>query len=88
MTLRLISLNTGQRTPVDGQYVVDYDPKRPPVPGSGMSCYLVTTPHEHEARQFADAGEALTYWKQENGMRPDGRPNRPLTAFNVEVQWK
>lgn len=40
------------------------------------------------AIRFATAREALTYWRQISRtvpLRPDGRPNRPLTAFTVEV---
>ena len=41
-----------------------------------------------EAMQFATAGEALTFWKTQSRnvpFRPDGRPNRPMTAFNGEI---
>jgi hypothetical protein len=39
------------------------------------------------AMQFADEGAALAYVKQVPAtcpLRPDGKPNRPLTAFHVE----
>jgi hypothetical protein len=42
-----------------------------------------------EARVFAHIGEALDYWRrpsQKTPLRPDGRPNRPLTAFTVELR--
>lgn len=41
------------------------------------------------ARVFADAGAALAYWKRQSTvrpLRPDGKPNRPLSAFTVEIQ--
>lgn len=42
----------------------------------------------HEALQFPDAGAALDFWKAQSQIRPlrdDGLPNRPLTAFTVEI---
>lgn len=38
-----------------------------------------------EALQFDDAGKALDFWRQDRGLRPDGMPNRPLTAFTCEI---
>jgi len=40
------------------------------------------------ALHFATPREALTYWGQISRtvpIRPDGKPNRPLTAFTVEL---
>ena len=44
-----------------------------------------TSPDERDARQFPSAKEAILYWRQSHGTRIDGKPNRPLTAFNVEI---
>lgn len=42
-----------------------------------------------QARRFPDAGAALTYWKRPSTVHPvrstDGKPNRPLTAYTVEL---
>lgn len=41
------------------------------------------------AKRFADLMEAMAYWKRPSNivpLRPDGRPNRPLTAFSVTVE--
>lgn len=41
-----------------------------------------------DALRFATPREALMYWRQISRtvpIRPDGRPNRPLTAFTVEL---
>lgn len=40
------------------------------------------------AKQFADAAGALACYGQVSIVRPvrgDGRPNRPLTAFTIEI---
>lgn len=60
-----------------------YDPPRYPT-GSGSS-----TADPAKALRFDDPGEALEYWHQPSTvvpLRPDGKPNRPLTAFTVTVE--
>lgn len=49
---------------------------------------VVLTSHEAEALQFTDVTEALAFWRQRSRsmpMRPDGKPNRPITAYSVEI---
>jgi len=46
------------------------------------------TPDLAKAHRFADAAEAMTVYRSQSRTRPirqDGRPNRPLTAYTVEV---
>lgn len=46
------------------------------------------TPIAEDAMHFADAAEALIYYQRRSKLkpdRPDGKPNRPLTAFTVEI---
>jgi hypothetical protein len=92
--IQLISLVSGtEKSMVDGQYVVEYDPSRPGVvPGTDIplpKCHLVVSPTWREARRFASDAEAQAYWRQVDEREPvrdDGQPNRPLTAFNIETQ--
>ena len=66
-----------------GLYIRDYNPHyRFPI---GMVTF---TDDPYKAQSFASAIEALRFWKQEVGNTPraDGKPNRPLTAFTVEVE--
>jgi len=74
--LRIIGLATGQPTEHDGRYLVDYDHKE--------DC-LITTDDPAKARQFQSAIEAIELWRAEYGLRLDGKPNRPLTAYSVEI---
>jgi hypothetical protein len=46
---------------------------------------LRTSPDPAEALKFKDAKAALEFWRWQNGIRPDGKPNRPLMAFTVEL---
>ena len=47
------------------------------------------THDEKEAKQFDSIQELFDYWKQQSTIapiRPDGKPNRPLTAFSIEIK--
>jgi hypothetical protein len=40
------------------------------------------------AKSFPGPSEALEFWRTQSKtvpMRPDGKPNRPLTAYTVEI---
>jgi len=87
--IKIITSAKGIRTPGDGQYVVEYVP----APMSPQGDYLpggklVTTPDIDKAKTFATPFEAYQYYRQSNGLRPDGKPNRPLTAWHCEFARK
>jgi hypothetical protein len=66
-----------------GKYVVWFDPNKPTEPLGGFS------PHLAKAKRFKDHLEAMEFWRQQRtidgGLRKDGEPDRPLTAFGVEL---
>ena len=42
-----------------------------------------------KAMKFANTSEATRYWRTQSKtvpLRPDGRPNRPLTAYHVSIE--
>ena len=50
---------------------------------------LESTPDFGKARRFPDIMAATELWKTvdpRQPLRPDGKPNRPLTAFSVTIQ--
>lgn len=66
-----------------GLYVKHYDPS-----GGNGNGDIQTTTNRAEAKEFADKGHAFEYWRAQSTThpwRPDGKPNRPLTAFTVEI---
>jgi hypothetical protein len=79
--IQLIALANGARDPAEGIYVKDYDPA-----AWGGRGDLVTTAEKDAARRFPDSAAATQYWRQSVGTRPDGKPNRPLTAWTVDIQ--
>jgi hypothetical protein len=47
------------------------------------------TPDLKDAMKFPDKNAALLYWRTPSKtvpLRPDGRPNRPLTTFHVSIE--
>ncbi len=85
MRIRIIGLVNGEESPFDGQYVQAYDPSFCPPGGEYDGGLLLTTPDPEKAILFASAKDALECWNKAHGLRPDGKPNRPLTAFTCEV---
>ncbi len=86
--IKIWGLNDGSTTPFDGQYVVHYDPATPGQDSNGdpLSCTLVCSPDITHAVQFPTISEALEYCRQPYGLREDGYPNRPLTAFSIDLE--
>ena len=86
--IKVIGLIGGGTTGFDGQYVVEFDPCRDgvePLSGMSMMAHLVTTPDIERAAKF-DTIEAFELWRSVDTRaptRPDGKPNRPFTAFTV-----
>ena len=84
--IRIINLATGGTTPLDGQWLVEYDPTRPGTGPNGepMTAHIVCSPDPAGARRFVDVAAARAYaWAK------SGRPypaDRPLTAYTVAVE--
>jgi hypothetical protein len=88
--MKLVGLIQGYPTPFDEKYLVSYDPDRRGVDpdGNEMLALIKVTDDLDQAMGFVDAAQAMALWKQSSTRwptRPDGQPNRPLTAFTVEV---
>lgn len=84
-SIKLIGLSNGEDTQFDGKFVKLYDPHYCPDGEQYDGGKLEVTPNRDEALEFPDAKAAIEYWRQSHGIRPDGKPNRPLTAFSVEI---
>lgn len=81
----IVELSTGEPTPFDGKYLVAYDASGPDSPD--LTCWLEVTDDPAQALR-APAGELLELWRsvdQRRPVRPDGQPNRPLTAFTIQT---
>ena len=71
-------------SPLDGQYLRRYDPESHDGRGN-----VVLTANRACALRFADMAEVLAVWRvvpKARRRRPDGKPNRPLTAYHLETE--
>ncbi len=84
---RIFIYGTAQGVPTDfdGKWVAEYDPTRHTPSGGYDGGILKVTSDPEKALKFDNAAEAFEKWRQAYRMRPDGEPNRPLTAFSVQV---
>lgn len=72
-----------KRTALDGAYIRAYDPDA----HNGYG-HIIGTLNVNEALTFATAGEAFALYRsisRTKPFRPDGKPNRPLTSYTVEI---
>ena len=86
IVIQLVERVDGLPSIYDGTYVVNYNPSS--IGMGGGEAFLQTTRHLKEARVFKDFVDATNYWKQidqRNPVRYDGKPNRPLTIFNIQL---
>jgi hypothetical protein len=69
-----------------GEWLTFYDPDAGDLERSGL---IDCSPDPAKALHFADHAAALACVMQQSTrlpLRPDGRPNRPLRAFTVEIK--
>lgn len=82
--IKIIGSCIGIPTSVDGKYLTKYDPDF----RSGRG-FVDGSDKIGDAIFFADKKEAMEFWKQPSKTHPirstDGKPNRPLTAYTVEI---
>jgi hypothetical protein len=82
--IKIISPVVGGPSDLDGLWLKSYDPD-----GRGGRGNVIGTKKRAEALRFTDMPSAMKFWRQPSSvlpLRPDGKPNRPLTAFNIEVE--
>lgn len=81
--IRIIGAADGSPCPFAGQYV-----SRADCDAHGGRGELETTAHAAMALQFPDSETAIEFWRQQSTRhptRPDGKPNRPLTAYTCDI---
>lgn len=90
--IRFVCRIDGEPTRYDGEYLKSYNASYIPTDtdlyDGGL---LITTPNLVEAQKFDTVSEAFNKWKEVApkpwSIKPwDGKPNRPLTAYTIEVE--
>jgi hypothetical protein len=85
--IQIYALADGGPSEEEGSFIREFIPD---TDAWGRGTLLVTD-NQNEALTFASTGEAWEYWKQQSKRvptRPDGKPNRPLTAYTVSIHPK
>lgn len=84
MAVVIVSRGLADGRPLwNGEYLRAYDPEG--LDGMGS---FEWTPNLTEALKLSDHPAAFGLWRSVPKSRPrrsDGKPNRPLTAFNIEI---
>lgn len=81
--IKILGWANGEACPHIGQYVGSGD--HDAYDGAG---YFEFTSDPDKAMKFAGAGEAMQFWAKQSTVRPvrpDGKPNKPLTAAHAEI---
>lgn len=81
--IRAIVWADGGACAFSGQYLQAFDPQ-----DSGGLDTVIFTPEHTKAKTFQTSTAALEFWRTQSHsvpVRPDGKPNRPLTAITVEI---
>ena len=81
--MRIQAVGFGNGMPCDcvGQYLESFDPH-----AYGGRGYVTRTPDLSKAMRFANKAEALGMLRRQptvRPLRPDGKPNRPLAAYDT-----
>lgn len=84
--IRIVGLADGRTGDIDGQYLVAYNNTVEDDRGIGV---VYGTTDRDFAMRFDDFAAAAAYWQQVSRtvpVRPDGKPNRPLTSFTITFE--
>jgi len=82
--LKCMGLASGEPCDVVGQFLEYFDPDA--YDGRGEVRFTVD---RLRAKHFETAADALRFWNMVSPSRPtreDGKPNKPLTAFHMEIE--
>lgn len=89
MALGIKMFEVGGRDIDPPEWVVEFDPNVSATdPPSYPTGRLVSDPDPALALKFESYEAGLEFWRQPSvsvPLRPDGLPNRPLTAYTVEI---
>lgn len=77
------------RLPVTGEYLKSFDPNRHAPARPYPTGHAEFTSDPENVLLFATVEDAIDFYHQQSAavpIRPDGSPNRPLTAFPMDVE--
>lgn len=82
--IKAVGFANGVHCPHAGQYLrkADFEAHR----GRG---FMTFTHDVRRAMRFNDVQDLMEFWRTQSRtvpLRPDGQPNRPLTALTIEIE--
>lgn len=77
LVARILSFAAGGTCPYAGMYLAEYTPHKD---NKGVFTYDLT-----KAKVYPDVAAFMADYRLSIGTRPDGKPDRPITAFDLEV---
>jgi hypothetical protein len=83
VVIQAVEFANGTPCPVAGKFLERFD-----FNAAGGLGYGEFTDDPAKAKIFADAGEALKFWRTQSTIKPlrrDGQPNRPLTCTTIKI---
>lgn len=82
--MRVVGFADGRPTPLAGQYLRSYFLE---VPATAVMGEFTRDPEQ--AMKFDSVVDLFNAWRTQRmydgGLRPDGKPDRPLTAYSIET---
>jgi len=84
IVIRALGFANGMSCPHENEWLKSFDHEA----FNGQGHGVFTDRIEH-AMRFADKGEALAFWNKQSTvrpLRPDGQPNKPLTALTAVIE--
>lgn len=82
--LKAIGFAQDVMCPHEGQYLETFDFEYENGLGQGTF-----TKDPSRAKQFPSFGDAFEFWRTQSKareLRPDGKPNRPMTALSITIE--
>jgi len=83
--IKIVARADGEPTDAAGKYLVLFDHEARTGRGGDLGC----SDTADTAQRFADKSAAFDFWQRQSRLRPkrpDGKDNRPLTAYTVEIE--
>lgn len=84
VVIRALGFANGVPCPHEDEWLESFD--HDAYNGRGYGTFTRKINH---AKRFASKAEAFEFWGRQSAvkpLRPDGRPNKPLTALTIEIE--
>ncbi len=85
LAIKLVGLACGVPTDHDGRFLLEYDPTCQWKEGGQLCVHLLSTDDLGAAKRYPDLVSLHADYSRSVGTRADGKPDRPITAYTMEI---